>query len=115
MQIQEINQGPNQEDTTPEINMDSHSVGSAPRPHSAFEDKKVERVHVVTHPRLVNANEITVQQPTVFEHAQPILTPTEKLRRDDKLIMDALVDKQKILASFLGDEKVLKISSIYFL
>uniref|UniRef100_A0AC34F3U0 Uncharacterized protein n=1 Tax=Panagrolaimus sp. ES5 TaxID=591445 RepID=A0AC34F3U0_9BILA len=103
IQVQET--GPQNEDITPEIPFDSHSSGSTPRPHSAFEDKKIERVHVVTHPRLVNANEITIQQPTVFEHAQPILTPNERLRRDDKLIVDALVDKQKILASFLGNEK----------
>jgi Rho guanine nucleotide exchange factor 12 len=103
MQVQEI--GPQNEDMIPEIHFDSNSSGSTPRPQSAFEDKKIERVHVVTHPRLVNANEITIQQPTVFEHAQPILTPTERLRRDDKLIVDALVDKQKILASFLGNEK----------
>uniref|UniRef100_A0A1I8EMN9 RhoGEF domain-containing protein n=1 Tax=Wuchereria bancrofti TaxID=6293 RepID=A0A1I8EMN9_WUCBA len=60
-----------------------------------------ERVQISTHPRLVSANEITIQQPTIFEHAQPILTPTERLRRNDELIMKALLDKQTILAEFL--------------
>lgn len=60
-----------------------------------------ERVQISTHPRLVSANEITIQQPTIFEHAQPILTPTERLRRNDELIMKALLDKQAILAEFL--------------
>ncbi|CAG9534137.1 unnamed protein product [Cercopithifilaria johnstoni] len=60
-----------------------------------------ERVQISTHPRLVNANEITIQQPTILEHAQPILTPTERLRRNDELIMKALIDKQTILAEFL--------------
>uniref|UniRef100_A0AC34QHJ7 Rho guanine nucleotide exchange factor 12 n=1 Tax=Panagrolaimus sp. JU765 TaxID=591449 RepID=A0AC34QHJ7_9BILA len=105
MQIQENNQGSNQDELIPEVNLDTHSTGSTPRPMSALEEKKVERVMVVTHPRLVSANEITIQQPTVLEHAQPILTPTERLRRDDQLIVDALVDKQKILASFLGEGK----------
>lgn len=106
MQIQEVSQGPMNDDMIPDLNFDAQSSASIPRPHSAFEDKKVERVHVVTHAPLVNANEITIQQPTVFEHAQPILTPNERLRRDDKLILDALIDKQKILASFLGSERV---------
>ncbi|VBB34849.1 unnamed protein product, partial [Acanthocheilonema viteae] len=60
-----------------------------------------ERVQISTHPRLVSANEITIQQPTILEHAQPILTPTERLRRNDELIMKALLDKQTILAEFL--------------
>uniref|UniRef100_A0A914R7Y9 ARHGEF1-like PH domain-containing protein n=1 Tax=Parascaris equorum TaxID=6256 RepID=A0A914R7Y9_PAREQ len=50
-------------------------------------------MQVSTHPRLVNANEITVQQPTVLQHAQPILTPTERLRRNDEVIVKALLDK----------------------
>ncbi|MCP9266242.1 RhoGEF [Dirofilaria immitis] len=61
-----------------------------------------DRVQISTHPRLVNANEITVQQPTILEHAQPILTPTERLRRNDELIVKALLDKQTILAEFLS-------------
>uniref|UniRef100_A0A7E4VJE1 PDZ domain-containing protein n=1 Tax=Panagrellus redivivus TaxID=6233 RepID=A0A7E4VJE1_PANRE len=84
----------------------STSMTSMPYPSlPTTEEKKIERVHVVTHPRLVSANEITIVQPTVFEHAQPVLTPNERLRRHDKLIMDALIDKQKILASFMGDGK----------
>lgn len=65
-----------------------------------------ERVQISTHPRLVNANEIIVEQPTVLEHAQPILTPTERLRRNDELIMKALLDKQVILAEFLSGSNV---------
>ncbi|KAK0396764.1 hypothetical protein QR680_001843 [Steinernema hermaphroditum] len=60
-----------------------------------------QRVHILTHPRLVNANEITVQQPTVLEHAQPILTPTERLRRNDQLIIKSLVEKHSILCQYL--------------
>uniref|UniRef100_A0A1I7Z2X7 Rho guanine nucleotide exchange factor 11 n=1 Tax=Steinernema glaseri TaxID=37863 RepID=A0A1I7Z2X7_9BILA len=60
-----------------------------------------QRVHVLTHPRLVNANEITIQQPTVLEHAQPILTPTEKLRRNDQLIIKSLAEKHTILCQYL--------------
>uniref|UniRef100_A0A915BBA3 DH domain-containing protein n=1 Tax=Parascaris univalens TaxID=6257 RepID=A0A915BBA3_PARUN len=60
-----------------------------------------QRVQVSTHPRLVNANEITVQQPTVLQHAQPILTPTERLRRNDEVIVKALLDKHAILSQFL--------------
>lgn len=65
-----------------------------------------ERVQISTHPRLVNANEITVQQPTVLEHARPILTPTERLRRNDEVIVKALLDKQTILAEFLPGDSV---------
>ncbi|VDO20199.1 unnamed protein product [Haemonchus placei] len=63
------------------------------------------KVHVLTHPRLVHASEITVQQPTVLEHAQPVLTPTERLRRSDDVIFQALLTKQTILAQFLPGEK----------
>lgn len=65
-----------------------------------------ERVQISTHPRLVSANEITIQQPTILEHAQPILTPTERLRRNDELILKALLDKQTILAEFLPGSNV---------
>uniref|UniRef100_A0A8R1TWK1 Rho guanine nucleotide exchange factor 12 n=1 Tax=Onchocerca volvulus TaxID=6282 RepID=A0A8R1TWK1_ONCVO len=60
-----------------------------------------ERAQISTHPRLVSANEITIQQPTILEHARPILIPTERLRRNDELIVKALLDKQTILAEFL--------------
>lgn len=65
-----------------------------------------QRVQVSTHPRLVNANEITVQQPTVLQHAQPILTPTERLRRNDEVIVKALLDKHAILSQFLPGPNV---------
>ncbi|PAV71665.1 hypothetical protein WR25_26576 [Diploscapter pachys] len=63
------------------------------------------KVQVVTHPRLVNANEITVQQPTILEHAQPILTNAEKLKRSDEIIMQALATKLTILAEYLPGDK----------
>ncbi|CAD6188667.1 unnamed protein product [Caenorhabditis auriculariae] len=67
------------------------------------------KVQVVTHPRLVNANEITVQQPTILEHAQPVLTPSETLKRSDDIIFQALLTKQKILAQHLpGSDKKAK-------
>lgn len=65
-----------------------------------------ESVQISTHPQLVSANEITVQQPTILEHAQPILTPMERLRRNDELIVKALLDKQAILAEFLPGSNV---------
>uniref|UniRef100_A0A914WX14 Uncharacterized protein n=2 Tax=Plectus sambesii TaxID=2011161 RepID=A0A914WX14_9BILA len=68
-----------------------------------------DRVHVITHPRLVNANEIEVLKPTVLEHARPVLTPGEQLRRDDQIILSALLDKQRILAQTLpGTPKVVE-------
>lgn len=68
---------------------------------------KVEQVHVLTHPNLVNANEITIQQPKILEHAQPIaLTLAECLKRNDKMIINALIDKHNILSELLKEEKV---------
>nr|AAR30497.1 RhoGEF [Caenorhabditis elegans] len=64
----------------------------------------VAKVNVVTHPRLVNANEITIQQPTILEHAQPVLTPAEKLKRSDEIIIQTLITKQTILAQFLSND-----------
>ncbi|CEF60577.1 RhoGEF2 [Strongyloides ratti] len=61
-----------------------------------------DKVHVVTHPRLVDANEIMIQQPTVFEHAEPILTPEEKLKRNDRIIVAALCEKHQILCSLIS-------------
>ncbi|VDN03895.1 unnamed protein product [Thelazia callipaeda] len=71
--------------------------------YRAEELDSCERVQISTHPRLVNASEITVQQPTILEHAQPILTPTERLKRNDELILKALMEKQAILAEFLPE------------
>lgn len=73
-----------------------------------------ERVEISTHPQLVNANEITIQQPTILEHAQPILTPTERLRRNDEVIMKALLDKQTILAEFLPGTNVCLFICLFF-
>ncbi|CAI5454324.1 unnamed protein product [Caenorhabditis angaria] len=61
----------------------------------------IAKVNVSTHPRLVNANEITIQQPTILEHAQPVLTPAEKLKRSDEIILQTLLAKQTILSQFL--------------
>ncbi|EYC00481.1 hypothetical protein Y032_0115g495 [Ancylostoma ceylanicum] len=73
---------------------------------SSLDSDGLAKVHVLTHPRLVHASEITVQQPTVLEHAQPVLTPTERLRRSDDVIFQALLTKQTILSQFLpGDKK----------
>ncbi|GMT35920.1 hypothetical protein PFISCL1PPCAC_27217, partial [Pristionchus fissidentatus] len=74
-------------------------VGATP-----VEGEGLDKVQVLTHPRLVHASEITVQQPTILEHAKAVLTPTERLKRNDQLIFQALLDKQTILANFLpGD------------
>lgn len=57
---------------------------------SSVEGEGLDKVQVLTHPRLVNANEITIQQPTVLEHAKAVLTPTERLKRNDQLIFQVL-------------------------
>lgn len=67
---------------------------------------RVEQVQVLTHPSLVNANAVTVQQPKVLEHAQPVLTPIERLRRNDKMIISALADKHNILTELLKEDNV---------
>ncbi|ULT81208.1 hypothetical protein L3Y34_011236 [Caenorhabditis briggsae] len=68
---------------------------------TSLDSDGIAKVNVVTHPRLVNANEITIQQPTILEHAQPVLTPAEKLKRSDEIIIQTLVTKQTILAQLL--------------
>ncbi|KAI1707836.1 regulator of G protein signaling-like domain-containing protein [Ditylenchus destructor] len=65
---------------------------------------RIEQVHVMTHPSLVHANEIKIDQPRILEHAQPILTPVERLRRNDKMIITALVDKHNILSEILKEQ-----------
>lgn len=86
---------------TQEIEHCNFEVGTS----SSLDSDGLAKVHVLTHPRLVHASEITVQQPTVLEHAQPVLTPTERLRRSDDVILQALLTKQTILAQFLPGEK----------
>ncbi|VDN57809.1 unnamed protein product [Dracunculus medinensis] len=75
--------------------------------------KQNDQVQLLTHPRLVNANEIIVEQPTVLEHARPILTASERLKRTDQIILRALLEKRAILTEFLpgvdkGDLKSLE-------
>ena len=65
-----------------------------------------EKVHITTHPRLVKANEIVIQQPTILEHAKPILSPGERLTRSDKQIINALVEKHSLITDQLLAEKV---------
>ncbi|CAJ0583655.1 unnamed protein product, partial [Mesorhabditis spiculigera] len=62
----------------------------------------------MTHPRLVSAKEVRVEQPTVLEQAKPIISPLERLRRADQRIFNALAEKQAILAQFLPGEKLIK-------
>ena len=69
------------------------------------QEEGVEMCHVLTHPSLVNANEIVVQQPTVMENAQPVLSVAERLRRSDKMIMAALAEKHRILAELLANDE----------
>jgi hypothetical protein len=68
------------------------------------EATQMERVHVITHPRLVSANEITIQQPTILEHAEPVLTPAERFRRADKVIASALAEKHAILLDSMPNQ-----------
>lgn len=47
------------------------------------DEPSVERVQVISQPRLINPCEVRVIQPTVYEHAEPVLTPIgeEKFNR----------------------------------
>nr|CAD2181902.1 unnamed protein product [Meloidogyne enterolobii] len=65
---------------------------------------KVEHVHVLTHPALVNANEIVIQQPKIMENAQPIMSVADRLRKNDKIIISALAEKHQILSEILLEE-----------
>ncbi|VDK88968.1 unnamed protein product [Litomosoides sigmodontis] len=89
--------------STPQSTIGSFGVNAAVSGEQFHADdmELCARVEISTHPQLVNASEITIQQPTILEHAQPILTPTERLRRNDDVIVKALLEKQTILAEFL--------------
>uniref|UniRef100_A0A914I5J6 Guanine nucleotide exchange factor n=1 Tax=Globodera rostochiensis TaxID=31243 RepID=A0A914I5J6_GLORO len=63
----------------------------------------LDQVHVLTHPSLVNANEIVIQQPTVMDNAQPVLSMAERLRKNDRMIFASLAEKHQILAELLND------------
>ncbi|CAJ0583829.1 unnamed protein product, partial [Mesorhabditis spiculigera] len=69
------------------------------------DDGQMTKVNVMTHPRLVSAKEVRVEQPTILEQAKPILTPIERLRRADQQIFEGLAEKQAILAQFLPGDK----------
>ncbi|KAF7635453.1 hypothetical protein Mgra_00005131 [Meloidogyne graminicola] len=72
---------------------------------------KVEHVHVLTHPALVNANEIVIQQPKIMENAQPIISATDRLCKNDKIIINALAEKHQILTELLMEDGENKIST----
>lgn len=106
------------QNATPSRNNNNNNSG-ADSPNSsaggAHALAKVEHVHVLMHPSLVNANEITVQQPKILEHAQPmILTIGERLQRNDKMIINALIDKHNALSELLKENKVSRRISIDF-
>jgi hypothetical protein len=65
------------------------------------------------HPALVRANEIVIQQPTILEHARPVLSASERLTRSDKIIVQALAEKHSIIAEQLITEKVDQIILTY--
>ncbi|CAI4228323.1 unnamed protein product [Auanema sp. JU1783] len=71
-----------------------------------------EKVHVLTHPQLVNASEIIVHQPTALEHAEPVMTISEKLKRSDEVIFQALFSKQMILSQMLPGEQRGKVEEL---
>jgi hypothetical protein len=70
---------------------------------SQGDDDTGERVQIVTQPSLVNPNEIQVAQPTILEHAKPILTPAEQLKCNDQMVLKLLTEQQKLLANVLQE------------
>uniref|UniRef100_A0A5S6QK26 Rho guanine nucleotide exchange factor 12 n=1 Tax=Trichuris muris TaxID=70415 RepID=A0A5S6QK26_TRIMR len=61
-----------------------------------------ERVRVTCQPRLISPSEINVCQPTVFQHARPILNPLDQLRQEDQSVIKALNEKIRIISNFFG-------------
>ncbi len=45
---------------------------------------------------------LQVMKPTILQHAEPVLTPMERLRRHDRLIVESLAEKHRILARLLS-------------
>ncbi|KRZ18020.1 Rho guanine nucleotide exchange factor 12, partial [Trichinella zimbabwensis] len=70
-----------------------------------------ERVRITCQPRLISPSEINICQPTVFQHAKPILNPLEKLKQEDKLVIRLLNEKLQIISSFFGQKNDLPPSS----
>ncbi|KAL3115452.1 hypothetical protein niasHT_020125 [Heterodera trifolii] len=93
------------------LTMAQHGGGVTPLTNKSSEDGSLQRlnsssmdhVHVLMHPALVNANEIVIQQPTVMDNAQPVLSVSERLRKNDRMIFAALAEKHQILAELLND------------
>ncbi|KAL3104852.1 hypothetical protein niasHT_020418 [Heterodera trifolii] len=93
------------------LTMAQHGGGVTPLTNKSSEDGSLQRlnsssmdhVHVLMHPALVNANEIVIQQPTVMDNAQPVLSVSERLRKNDRMIFAALAEKHQILAELLNE------------
>ncbi|VDP08760.1 unnamed protein product, partial [Soboliphyme baturini] len=66
-----------------------------------YAQRQVELVHIVSQPGLINPSEVSVCQPTIFEQAEPVLTPLEKIKRDDDVIMKCIIEKQSIVSQLL--------------
>lgn len=70
------------------------------------EQSRIEQVQVLTHPNLVTANEIVIEQPRILEHAKQMQTSMERLLKHDTTIINALVDKHNILSELLKEQNV---------
>ncbi len=71
-------------------------------------------MQIISQPRLINPSEIEINQPTVFQHAEPVLSDLERVKRKDMIILNALTEKQKILSQMFqlkgGMEQLNKIA-----
>jgi len=66
----------------------------------SLEQMKVIEVQQINDAELIQPNEVIVMD-TPFEHAQPVLTPMEKLRRRDDVIKESLDEKRRIISDIL--------------
>ena len=69
-------------------------------------------MQVSTHTSLVNPNDVHVAQPQIFSHAQPIMTPLERVRRADEQLLHVLLYKQQALAEWGGYGAVDEINAL---
>lgn len=67
-----------------------------PGPQKRFQ--RIEILQITEAPQLIEPSEVIVSSGAIYETAEPVLTPVEKLRRKDLEIVNAIEEKEKILA-----------------
>ncbi|XP_054711326.1 uncharacterized protein LOC129220916 [Uloborus diversus] len=60
--------------------------------------QRIEILQITEGPQLIEPSEVVIRSGAVYETAEPVLTPVEKLRRKDVEIVKAIEEKEKILA-----------------